>query len=351
MSKIIRILSALVIFIAAPLDAKSVAELKEMEAKVKQLVAKNMPAVVSLMGETVPGAGSGTIVSADGIILTAAHVTRGNEKMTVVFPDGRTVKCKVLGSNYTRDVGLAKIEEAGTYPFVEMGDSSRLEETTIVVSMGHPGGFNVRRTPPVRIGRINMKDFGGFLVSDCTLVGGDSGGPLFDLEGRIVGVHSSISESLSFNRDAPVNAAKQDWEKLLAGQRWGNMSAFSSGSRGDRNRAVIGAVLDTNTEDGIGLTHVQPKSPLAEAGLKAGDVIVKFQGSDVKTAGELAAELAKCKPGEKVSLTYRRDGAEADASLTLISEAELMEREESGDDQSRPRRRGRNRSQEPRAKP
>ncbi len=351
MSKIIRIFSSLAVFIAAsfvPLRAHSVAELKEIEAKVKQLVAKNMPAVVSLMGESVPGAGSGTIVSADGLILTAAHVTRGNEKMTVVFPDGRSVKCKVLGANYTRDVGLAKIEGGGTYPFVEVGDSDKLSETTIVVGMGHPGGFDVRRTPPVRIGRINVKDLGGFLVSDCTLVGGDSGGPMFDLDGRIVGIHSSISESLSFNRDAPVSAAKQDWGKLLAGERWGSLSGEP---RGDRKRAVIGAVLDTTTKDGVTLKAVEPKSPLAEAGIKAGDVIVKFGGGDVKNADELAVKIGKSKPGEKVELAYRRDGAEAIATITLISEAELMKRNESPGNEPRMRRRGRDRSAEPPPKP
>ena len=76
-----------------------------------------------------------------------------------------------------------------------------------------------------------MKNMGGFLVSDCTLIGGDSGGPLFDLEGKVVGIHSSISESLSFNRDAPVNAAKASWDKMLEGKSWGSIP-------GDRPRRM-----------------------------------------------------------------------------------------------------------------
>jgi len=226
MTASLRLLTALLLFIAAaaaPLRAYTVGQMKGMETKVKALVAKNMPAVVSLLGEKTSGAGSGVIVSADGLILTAGHVTRGNEEMVVVFPNGKQARCKVLGADYDRDVGLAKITTAGPYPFVELGDSDKLEATTIVIGLGHPGGYDIRRTPPVRIGRISLKNMGGFLVSDCTLISGDSGGPLFDLDGKVVGIHSSISESLSFNRDAPVNAAKAGWDKMLEGKRWGKL--------------------------------------------------------------------------------------------------------------------------------
>jgi serine protease Do len=212
----------------------TVNQMKEMEVKVKRVVATNMPAVVSLIGEKVPGAGSGVVVSEDGLILTAGHVTHGNDTMIVVFPDGRQAKCKVLGADYTRDVGLAKIIEPGKYAFAELGDSDRLDITTIVIALGHPGGYDVRRTPPARIGRISAKNMGGFLVSDCTLVGGDSGGPLFDLDGRVVGIHSSISESLSFNRDAPVNAAKASWDKMLEGKSWGKVPGDRPDRRGQR---------------------------------------------------------------------------------------------------------------------
>ena len=102
--------AALILSLAPVAPAMTVSELKEIESKVKQLVAKNTPAVVSLMGDNKPAAGSGVIVSEDGLILTAAHVTQGNKTMTVIYPDGKQRKCDVLGANYTRDVGLAKIQ-------------------------------------------------------------------------------------------------------------------------------------------------------------------------------------------------------------------------------------------------
>ena len=305
--------------------AFTVAEMKGMEAKVKALVVKNMSSIVALVGEKVPGSGSGVIVNAEGLILTAGHVTYGNDTMIVVFPDGKQAKCKVLGADYTRDVGLAKIIEPGKYPFAEMGDSDKLELTTVVISLGHPGGFDIRRPPPARIGRISSKNMGGFLVSDCTLIGGDSGGPMFDLDGKVVGIHSSISESLSFNRDAPVNAAKVSWEKLLDGKVWGKPPT-RPGQRAT-GAAVLGAVFDAKIPGAV-LKEVQPKSPLAAAGVKAGDVIVKLGGEEMPTSQAVAAKLKKSKPGEKLALAYRRGTEERKTDVILISESEMLKRME-----------------------
>ena len=319
-------LAALLFSIALPADAYTVQQMKEMEVKVKKVVAANMPAVVSLMGDKVPGAGSGVVVNAEGLILTAGHVTYGNETMTVVFPDGKQAKCKVLGADYTRDVGLAKIIEPGKYPFAEMGDSDKLDVTTIVISLGHPGGYDIRRTPPARIGRINAKNMGGFLVSDCTLIGGDSGGPMFDLDGKVVGIHSSISESLSFNRDAPVNAAKISWDRMLEGKSWGKVPGDRPGRRRP-TKAVLGAVFDDSAGTAL-LKEVQAKSPLAAAGVKAGDVIVKLGGEAMPNAKAVAARLGKSKAGDKIELTYRRGTEEKKTDVFLISEAEMLKRME-----------------------
>ena len=325
MTASLRILCALFAFTfcaVRPARAFTVDQMKGMETKVKKLVAVNMPAVVALIGEKVPGAGSGVVVSADGIILTAGHVTHGNDTMIVVFPDGKQAKCKVLGADYTRDVGLAKIIGPGKYPFAELGDSDKLEVTSIVISLGHPGGYDVRRTPPARIGRISQKNMGGFLVSDCTLIGGDSGGPMFDLDGKVVGIHSSISESLSFNRDAPVNAAKVSWEKMLDGKSWGSIPGDRLGRRGT-GAAVLGAVFDPSIAEAV-LKEVQPKSPLAAAGVKAGDVILRLGGEETATSQAVAAKLKKSKAGEKLELAYRRGTEEKKTEVVLISEGEML---------------------------
>ena len=316
---------AFVFFAAQTAFAFTVAEMKSMEAKVKAVVQKNMPSVVALVGEKVPGSGSGTIISEDGLILTAGHVTYGNDTMIVVFPDGKQEKCKVLGADYTRDVGLAKIIKPGKYPVAQMGDSDKLDQTTIVVALGHPGGFDIRRPPPARIGRISQKNAGGFLVSDCTLIGGDSGGPLFDLEGKVVGIHSSISESLSYNRDAPVNAAKVSWEKMLEGKTWGR-PPVRPGQR-VTGPAVLGAVFDPAGGSAL-LKEVQARSPLAAAGVKAGDVILKLGGEDMPTPKAVADKMKKCKAGEKLAVAYRRGTDERKTEVILVSEAEMLKRME-----------------------
>ena len=320
--------SLVVVFLSlAPLGrALTVPEMKEMEAQVKQLVAKDMPAVVSLMGMTKPAAGSGVVVSKDGLILTAAHVTQGNKEMVVIFPDGKERKCKVLGANNARDVSLTKIVEPGEYPFVELGDSEKLEATTMVCALGHPGGYDARRTPPIRLGRISLKNFGGFLVSDCTLIGGDSGGPLFGLDGKLVGIHSSISESLSVNRSAPVNAAKADWERLLSGEKWGKLGGTGNDLMDSEEKPVMGATLDEASAVGVPLKEVHAKSPAEAAGLKAGDVVVKIGNESVKTPQALIGALGKRKPGETVELTFMRGDTEQKASVSLVSQAEMLKR-------------------------
>ena len=320
-------LSVLLFLLALPCAfALTVPQLKEIEVQVKQVVQKVMPAVISLNGDTKSTAGSAVIISADGLILTAAHVTQGNRTMTVIFPDGKEAKCTVLGANYPRDIGLAKLTTAGPFPFAEMGDSDKLEPTTMVIALGHPGGFDMRRTPPLRLGRVHRKNVGGFIVSDCTLVGGDSGGPLFDLEGKVVGIHSSISESLAYNRSAPVNAAKADWQRLLAGEKWGKFAETVNDFLGAADKAVIGATLDEAKDVGARLQAVHPQSPAEAAGLKAGDVILKFGGDEVRDADGLKTRLGKRKPGDSVEVSFRRDGADEKATLLLISQTEMLKR-------------------------
>ncbi len=323
LSRIFVALLTLVVCASREALAFSVKEMKEIEVKVKALVVKNMPSVVALIGDKVPGSGSGVIVKEDGLILTAGHVTSGNETMTVVFPDGKQAKCKVLGADYTRDVGLAQIIEKGKYPVAEMGDSDKLEVTSLVVALGHPGGYDFRRTPPARIGRISQKSLGGFLVSDCTLVGGDSGGPLFDLDGKVVGIHSSISESLSFNRDAPVNAAKASWDRMLKGETWGRVPGRPN--RRVLGSATLGGVFDATATEAV-VKDVQPKSPLAAAGIKAGDVILKLGDEDMPSGKAVAAKVKKSKPGDKLAMTYRRGSEEKKTEVVLTSESEMQNR-------------------------
>src|SRR5690606_14730992 len=107
-------------------------------------------------------------------------VIQGAEEVTVNFPDGTKAPGKVLGANYSKDIAMVQIEEEGPWPYMPLGESRPLAAGDWVVAMGHSAGFDKLRTPPVRFGRVISTGPGNFLTTDCKLIGGDSGGPLFD---------------------------------------------------------------------------------------------------------------------------------------------------------------------------
>jgi len=197
--------------------------LQAVEKQVQSVAEKAMPCTVALLHSQKEGlaSGSGSIISKDGIILTAAHVVGDATSVDVTFTDGRHVHAKVLGADYARDVALAKIVEPGDYPSIELGETRGMAVGTMVVALGHPGGFDLQRKPPVRFGRVMDFDREGYIRTDCTLVGGDSGGPLLNLQGKVIGVHSTVGVDMSMNNDSPVDAVRTDWDRLMKGDHWG----------------------------------------------------------------------------------------------------------------------------------
>jgi S1-C subfamily serine protease len=203
-----------------PGAAETVDDLKAIEAHVQLLLERITPAVVGL--RVGPGQGSGVIISKDGYVLTAGHVSgKPNQNATIILPNGKTLKGKTLGQNTGIDSGLIKITDEGEYPFLDMGKSSALKVGQWVVAIGHPGGFRPNRTPVVRVGRILM-NHPLVLRTDCTLVGGDSGGPLFDMTGKVVGIHSRIGgQAITENMHVPVDTFQQTWDRLAKAESWG----------------------------------------------------------------------------------------------------------------------------------
>ena len=160
---------------------------------------------------------------------------------------------------------MVQITEEGSYPFVELGESGSLKRNQWCVALGHPGGFDPNRTPPIRLGRVLR--VGGFVVTDCAVVGGDSGGPLFDAEGRVIGIHSNIGATLSENRHVPVDVYRDQWESMKKGERSGKRFAGRQG-RDNPNRPMLGVVLGEPGKDGgVFLQDVIDGSPAAKAGL------------------------------------------------------------------------------------
>lgn len=311
---------------AQPLAAKdpaaTLADLAKLEAKVVGVADKVLPATVSLLSDRTGSSGSGVIVADDGLILTAAHVVQGTDQLLVVFPDGKQVPGKVLGANYSKDIAMVRITEKGDWPTVEMGDSEKLAAGDWVVALGHSAGFDAGRTPPVRFGRVISDGPGNFMTTDCTLIGGDSGGPLFDLNGKLVGIHSSIGRSISNNNHAGIDGFRDDWDRLIAGETWGelSMNPFANpempvlGIGMGRVRGIRGVVVES----------VVPGSPAVAAGLRRGDVIVSFDGDKIGDGGELLQLLAKREPGDTVKVAYARDGDTRETEVKLQRRIDLF---------------------------
>ena len=299
----------------------SIEELKERERKVKKVVSELMPTVVAVVGNDQPATGSGVIINEDGLIMTAGHVTEAaGKELTIIFPDGRSVKGESLGANRTRDAGLARITEEGKWPFAKIGDSKGAKLGEWLIAMGHPGGYDLNRSPPIRLGRLISSGSMGMLRTDCTLVGGDSGGPLFNLEGEVIGIHSSIGGSLAENRHVPSSVFKAGWDRMLAGEIWGSLGMMAAGVNPDR--PMLGVRMnDSNGQ--VTVDKVFPNSPAKRAGIEDGDVILKIDGISAEQMSDVVDQVSSSSAGDVLEVQIMRDDKEQSFKVKLVSWEDL----------------------------
>ena len=318
------IAAAVILF--APLEAReplrSLDDLLKIEQKTEALGEKVMPATVALIAVDTGASGSGVITTEDGLILTAAHVTDGVEEVDVVFPNGKQTKATVLGSNYSRDIGMAQINDEGPWPFAELGESKSLQAGDLVVAMGHSEGYDPARTPPMRFGRVVSEGPGNFLTTDCTLIGGDSGGPLFDLDGKVIGINSSIGQGLDNNNHAGIDGFLEDWKRLIAGESWGELQL---NPLANPERPVIGIMMGRELRDGgVPVEQVTPGSPAANAGVRPGDIIRSVAGSRIDGGRGLTLLLAKYSAGETVKIGIQRGRELVEVEMELVRRDQLF---------------------------
>jgi serine protease Do len=288
-------------------------DLRALQDQVEAIAKRVGPAVVGVrVGR---GQGSGVIVSDDGYVLTAGHVASApNRDVELILPDGKIVRGKTLGINYGADSGLIRITSPPTsgdkWPYAAIGNSGQLVRGQWCIAMGHPGGYRVGRSPPLRLGRI-LDSRGNMIRTDCTLVGGDSGGPLFDLDGNVIGIHSRIGGSLNDNMHVPVDTYRETWERLANGDAWG---AVFFGSR--PGGPYLGLQVDAEAAD-CRIGEIFPDGPAEKSGLKPGDVITSFAGQKVVNFGELMLKLSSHKPGDEVPLEIKRDDKTVKLTITI----------------------------------
>ena len=214
---------------------------------------------------------------------------------------------------------MLRLEEPGPWPYVPLDDKRSAKAGDWCIALGHPGGYQLGRTPPVRVGRVLAND-PTVVMSDCALIGGDSGGPLFDLDGRLIGIHSSIGESVDQNRHVPISAFREGWDRMLAGEQWGQLGRSVDLAP---NRPMLGVRLGMLDEDRVVVSGVVSGSPAEKAGLKTGDLILRVDGVPVTRPMELIELVASREVGDRVKLQIERDGALRNVQVDLTRSGEL----------------------------
>ena len=293
-------------------------DLMAIQKQLKSALPQARQATVCIeLGES--GSGSGVVVSEDGIILTAAHVIGGVGKtFTVKFEDGREVQATSLGLNSETDSGMAQITDEGSYPFVEIDRDDTAVLGDWVFSLGHSGGFDVDRGSVLRLGRL-VKTSDTTFQSDCNLIGGDSGGPLFDLHGRLIGIHSRVGGRLPQNMHVPMREYLTHWDEMMQGEFIGQ------GPFAPPPSAEVGFLgLQAEAWEGAGLKiqKVVDGSPADRAGLRAGDILLRLDGSELNDFDQLRELVGEKQPGDEVLFELMRDDARQTITLNVAARDE-----------------------------
>lgn len=283
----------------------------------KVIESLNIAALPAAMSATVcidlgEGSGSGVVVSEDGLILTAAHVTAGvGRELTVILQDGRKVKAESLGLDSETDAAMARIIEPGSYPHVEVekGGGTRLGDW--VFALGHSNGFDELRGVNLRRARIVRVSDSTF-QSDCYLIGGDSGGPLFNLDGRLIGIHSRVGGTLQENMHVPMRVFLDHWDAMLAEKFLGD-GPFAE--RPEKGKAFLGLSTEEHTGDGLRVKKIGRESPAERAGIEAGDILLSMDGESLETRDQFKELMAEKAPDERVAFEMLRN--EKVETLTL----------------------------------
>jgi serine protease Do len=299
--------------IASGDEPKTLSELLALERQQVKIAKQIIAVTVNISQGSAQG--SGVIVSPDGYVLTAAHVAgRPGREAKITLSDGRIVMGKTLGMDRSVDAGLIKITEGNSnWPHASLNVTKKLIPGQWVIASGHPGGYDENRPAVIRVGRlIEMIPYKEptTLVTDCALIGGDSGGPLFDLTGRLIGIHSRIGSEVADNMHVPIRMFNEGWERMVKGESWGTLPGHKPviGVRGrSGTNASTNAYIESVLEDG----------PADQAGIQSGDIVTRFDGVDVKTFDDLIKAVETTIPGDRVKVTVRRQNKLIDLRLII----------------------------------
>ena len=269
-------------------------------------------------GEVPRGVGSGFIISPDGYVMTNAHVVDGADEVLVTLPDKREFKAKLIGADKRTDVAVVKIDSTGL-PFVRIGDVNRLRVGEWVMAIGSP--FGLENTVTAGIVSAKQRDTGDylpFIQTDVAVNPGNSGGPLINMRGEVVGINSQIfSRSggyMGISFAIPIDEAMRVSEQLRASGR------VTRGRIGVQIAEVTREVAESiglGKPQGALVRSVEAGSPAEKAGVEAGDIITRFEGRAIEKASDLPRQVGNTKPGTRSAITVFRRGQNRDLNITI----------------------------------
>jgi serine protease Do len=275
----------------------------------------------------VQAVGSGFIVTADGYIVTGNHVVEGASEIHVVLNDGERLPAKVRGRDPKTDLALLKIDADQELPYVVFGDSDAARPGDWVVAIGNPFGLGGTATTGIISARgrdIQSGPYDDYLQIDAPINRGNSGGPLFDLSGRVIGVNTAIYSpnggNVGIGFAVPAAQARSVIEQLLAN---GYVERGWLGVRIQTLTDALAESLQLPRVRGALVASVTPDSPAARAGVEVGDVILSFNGHEVDAMKDLPRLVADVAPGENVEVRVWRQGEPRTLRVSLARSPEL----------------------------
>ena len=281
------------------------------------------------------GLGSGFLISANGLILTNAHVVEGASEVTVKLSDHREFKAKVLGSDKSSDIAVLKID-AKDLPSVSLGDSDQLGVGDYVLAIGEPFGLEETATAGIVSAKGRSLPGDGyvpFIQTDAAVNPGNSGGPLFDASGAVVGINAQIYtnsggyQGVSFA--IPINLAVQIKDQIV---KTGKVAHSRLGVEVQTMDQSLADSFKLKAPNGALVAKVVPDSAAAQAGIKVGDVILKYNGASIVDAGQLSQHVGVTAPGDKAALEIWRDGKTMSITATIGNADKFAAKDQSSSD-------------------
>ena len=286
------------------------------------------------------GVGSGFVLSADGLIMSNAHVVEGADELIVTLTDRREFKAKLVGADKRTDVAVVKIEASGLSP-VKIGDVERLRVGEWVLAIGSP--FGLENTVTAGIVSAKKRDTGDylpFIQTDVAINPGNSGGPLINMRGEVVGINSQIySRSGGFQGISfaiPIDEASRVSDQLKA---TGRVTRGRIGVQIDQVNKDVAESIGLGAPRGALVRGVEPDSPASKAGVEPGDIIVKFDGKVIDKSVDLPRLVGNTKPGTKSSMTVFRRGSERTLAI-VVAELEPSRAEQRAEAPQTPKGQG-----------